>query len=408
MNDDFDKKLSERIKYVLENDQETYDPQNLEKLIAKMSGKNEVSSSWRFSRSMKAVILLFIIGGLSGIYIYNIFVNKNIKKVVQKNIEYQNGKTATIIEKEYFEETLRLAEHSKKSIGRDDGSIQSKELFVLTKDFDFLKEEIKSKNVDLLQNGENKPLESGLTFSRITPITQKLTSDSQLVNNIYSRIENQKNINFSNNQIKFGISFSSIVNYDQADEKARVGLGAGVFFEIPIKNGLEFYSGIFLSNQKINFQENQLEPISVGRHLKSKEAILYSFDIPINLKYNLSLLSTNIFITAGFSSVINFKEKIELTYQVGKPFTSLTLDEFGNPIILTTVANSYEGEIGKPELLNIFFPVKIFNFSFGVELPFRNSQQVIVIEPYFKYSLGPLSKGGIHTSSLGINLGIKF
>ncbi len=408
MNDDLDKKLSERIKYIIENDQETYDPQNLEKLIVKMSGKNEVTSSWRFSRSIKAVILLFIIGGLSGIYIYNILDNKNIKKVVQKNIEYQNGKTATNIEKEYFGETLRLAEHSKKSTGRNDGSIQSKELFVLKKDFDFLKDEIKSKNVDLLQNGENKSLESDLTFSRISPVTRKLSSDSQLVSNIYSRIENQTNINFSNNQIKFGITFSSIVNYDQADKKARIGLGAGVFIEIPIKNDLEFYSGIFLSNQNINFQENQLESILVGRQLKSKEAILYSFDIPINLKYNFSMLNTKLFITAGFSSIINFKEKIEITYQVGKPLISLTPDEFGNPIILTTVANSYEREIGKPELLNIFFPVKIFNFSFGIELPFRNNQQVIIIEPYFKYSLGPLTSRGFNPSSLGLNLGIKF
>jgi len=148
--------------------------------------------------------------------------------------------------------------------------------------------------------------------------------------------------------------------------------------------------------------------VTSGRQVKSREAILYGFDLPLNVKYNLSISDYNLFASAGISSTVYFKETVETTYQVGTTVATTSVDENGNPIILVSVVKTYESDVESERPFNKFFFAKIINVSFGIELPIGNNNRSIIIEPYFKYALGSQTSIRIHPSSLGLSFGIVF
>jgi len=211
-----------------------------------------------------------------------------------------------------------------------------------------------------------------------------------------------------NNSVTFGVAVSPIINYDQANQSPNIGFGGGVLLEIPFFKNFDIYTGLLVTNQKINFQENTLLEIASGIQLKSKEAVLTGLDIPINLKYNFVMNKNKMFVAAGLSSVTFLKENVESTFQVSNTVLIETVDNFGNPIILSNVENTFEKETETLGSFNNFHFGKIINLSFGVELPFKKKRQSLIIEPYFKYSLGSLTSEQINFSSGGINLKLNF
>ena len=57
---------------------------------------------------------------------------------------------------------------------------------------------------------------------------------------------------------------------------------------------------------------------------------------------------------------------------------------------------------------NSFNFANMLNLSFGIELPINKQQQSVVIEPYLKYSLTPVTQQKIDFSSGGIHLRYNF
>ncbi len=208
---------------------------------------------------------------------------------------------------------------------------------------------------------------------------------------------------YAKNVLRFGANVSSIVNYDQANHNSQFNVGVGIFVEIPLHDDLFIYSGLHLTNQTINFQYVNEQTLALGKHVSSKDLKLMGFDIPLNLKYRFRVAGTRVFFAAGTSSLTFVKENIETKYAVNR--TIETVSQGGIPFMQTV--SKEELETNSLGSFNDFFFAKVLNFSFGVELPL-NSRNVLLIEPYLKYSAGPLKSVKAYPSMFGVNLGVIF
>ncbi|MDP2037973.1 MAG: hypothetical protein Q8L04_11365, partial [Ignavibacteria bacterium] len=203
--------------------------------------------------------------------------------------------------------------------------------------------------------------------------------------------------------LRLGANVSSIVNYDQANHNSKLHMGFGIFVEIPLLEDLVVYSGVLFTNQSINFQNVTEQSIALGKHVKSKNLLLMGFDIPINLKYRFDFAKTRFFVSTGVSSLTFLHENIETTYDVRSAVSTLS----GSGITIFQTVSKEEMETKSLGSFNDFFFAKILNVSFGLELPL-NSKNILLIEPYLKYSLGPLKSVEAYPSIFGLNLGIMF
>ncbi|MDP3582749.1 MAG: hypothetical protein Q8S39_12510, partial [Ignavibacteria bacterium] len=203
--------------------------------------------------------------------------------------------------------------------------------------------------------------------------------------------------------LRLGANVSSIVNYDQANHNSKLHMGFGIFVEIPLLEDLVVYSGVLFTNQSINFQNVTEQSIAIGKHVKSKNLLLMGFDIPINLKYRFDFAKTRFFVSTGVSSLTFLHENIETTYDVRSAVSTLS----GSGITIFQTVSKEEMETKSLGSFNDFFFAKILNVSFGLELPL-NSKNILLIEPYLKYSVGPLKSVEAYPSIFGLNLGIMF
>jgi hypothetical protein len=254
------------------------------------------------------------------------------------------------------------------------------------------------KNDDILKDAINVQNQEELLAS-----TSPSTFELQLRDdNSITELSHEKTN--KNKKITVGLAVSSIVSYNQGSQNSNVSLGVGALLDIPIYKKFDINTGILVTNQKINLQENSLVVLANGSQLKSKKAVLTGLDIPINLKYNFSMNNSDMFLAVGLSSVSYIKEDIESTFQQSSTIYSESINEFGTLVRTSDIVNTFRiDKESKGSLTNFSFG-NILNFSFGVELPFKNSGQSIILEPFFKYALKSISSENIDLSSVGLNL----
>ncbi len=262
-----------------------------------------------------------------------------------------------------------------------------------------LEKTTKSKKIDDISNdaidvqNQEELLASTSTF----PLDLQLQDDNSITGLQHEKTNKSK-------KITVGLAVSSIVNYDQGNQNSNVSLGGGILLDIPIYKNFDINTGLLVSNQKLNLQENSLVVLASGSQLKSKRAVLTGLDIPINLKYNFSMSNSDMFIAVGLSSVSYLKEDIESTFQQSSTIYSESINEFGALVRTSDIVNTFRTDKESRGSLTNFNFGNILNFSFGVELPFKNGGQSIILEPFFKYALKSISSENIDLSSVGLNL----
>lgn len=448
MKENFDNKFSQKIKEVFENRHEPYNPKDWEKLKAKKAEDKDRLLFWYFNKSVAVVILFIMIGGTGGIMLYRNFQNIaapsntnkeiNIKKTDSINkLDKINGDSInqdsvippiynpymkdveSIIKENRNNITGVKGENDKIEIVKDVNSdavlqdIKKPENYITNSK---LENAVKLQIADLEKANSNSYLQDtsviALDLQKKENLMADLNtitpSDSLSKKDINSVLEILDEKAPKNNTVTFGIAVTSLVNYNQANQNTNVSLGGGAFLEIPIFKNFDIYTGLLVTNQKISFQENALQEVASGTQLKSKEAVLTGLDIPINLKYNFAMNNNKMFVAVGLSSVTYLKENIESTLQVSNATFTQSTDESGNPILLSNTVNTFEKETESLGSFNNFNFGKIINLSFGIELPFNQSRQSLIVEPYFKYSLEPLTRENIYFSTAGINLKLNF
>jgi hypothetical protein len=215
--------------------------------------------------------------------------------------------------------------------------------------------------------------------------------------------------------VKLGFGVSPSYNYNQESESSNVGFAGGITVDIPISNKFDINTGVLYADQTIDLIKptNVLSDVVSSKSSKQssqlveKEAIIKGVEIPLNLKYNFSIDKKDLFVSVGVTSTSYIKENIEEKYLVNNRLESSSVDTFGNNIVRYELEQT-NSKVVTPSDSKSFNFANILNLSFGVELPINNQQQSIIIEPYFKYSLIPVTQQNLDFSSVGVHLRYNF
>lgn len=452
MKDKFDKILSSKIKDLIENKEYPYNSEHWDMLIAKKKSKKRAIFYWRVS----AILLLSLfVGGLGNFLMNNstkedlndpqiIVDTKNdslrINKLKNKNdfitksvVDSLKTIDSRITNIDSINIINKLNPNYNKSLQetyttKSSENIRSMELQIVTSkaivDLDLFvdanishindllkyKNNISQLNFEIRRNAEEEN-------SIVSNIEEKLNKDLfSADNNLLSALEETK-ANTINKRRGFGIgvSISQTLNYNQINENSNKGFSGGINIDLPVSKRIDINGGVLYSNQKIDVKEKELAYIkdainkSNRSQLKSKEAIIKGIEIPINLKYNFKLSKKDFFVSAGISSTSYFNEAVTSNYIVNKLTTTneTTEDSFGKNVVVFSLVQSEE-KITSSNSTTRFNFASLLNVSFGVEMPINSNNQSVIIEPYFKYSLIPITDQKINYTSAGIHLRYNF
>ena len=439
MKEEFDIKLSNKIKAVIENQKLPYNPEHWDMFLAKKKKKKHFIVLWRFASTL---LLLVTVGSLGNFYYTLSNSKKTIKREIiigerndslEKKIQNNNenifiaNDDNDILNKINFE----ISQEDSTTIRTIQSKINSKNQMIISQNFitkpkksySEIKKDIENKPTDLVTSREviaqNKKEigEKESTIMEHNIVTEnKLKKDSlKNINElIATNTKDKKDIEENGSRIiKIGVNISSEINYNQEIVNSNLGLAGGVSIDFPISKNLDLYSGILYTNQKINMNDRRrvydsgLGIIgSNNTHVKSEKVILKGLEVPVNLKYNFIINKKKVFISSGFSSTYYFEENIEAEYIFSSRTETITQDYFGNNIVEYEFVQSNEKVVKSSD--NSFNFANIINLSIGIELPLNKEQQSIIFEPYFKYSIRPVTQENIDFSSVGILLHYNF
>ncbi|NLP58761.1 outer membrane beta-barrel protein [Lutibacter sp. B1] len=458
MEDNFDKILGNKIKEVFENRDVPYNPEHWEMLIAKK--KKDKKRAFLYWRVAGFLLLALLAGGI-GTFLFD---NSDLKEKVKPEIIDNKNDS---LKKDTLKNNKNIfitSESKKDSIGSFESRISqidsiTSKIEVKTKSKKYYKTDAVSKTVITYNNNQNiynkdsifeiNDLVDSLKINKLTTLNDLLKKNDRLTNNDETKKDtvtenkviaaNEKNLNKDSlnvkkdliavleeqkekdnendavsNSIKIGIGLAPILNYNNVNNNSNIGFSGGVSVEIPISKKFDIYTGVLYTNQKLNLNKSDtyLSAADVVNsdnysELKSEDAIVKGIEIPVNLKYNFSIDKKKVFVSTGFSSTSYFKENIESNYIVSSRVEVTTQNQVGNNIV-TYKTEQTNDKIVSENNSNKFNFANILNVSIGVELPVSKQNQSIIIEPYFKYSLKPVTEQKVDFSSVGVHLRYNF
>lgn len=452
MEDKFDKILRDKIKEASENQDFTYNPEHWKMLMAKKkSNKKRIFFYWQFA----AFVLIALLAGGLGNYFFK--DSNKIKQEIIIDTKNDSLRIDTLINSRKIfitsSDVDSINDLNSKISKIDSVSIDSKykvksilksdsktEIAITSKKSIYSKQNIEHKDVTIANNSvklndsiakksiiktkkllaEAEILVKDKNFDTLNKLTDvvfeseiKKQDSTFIKQGLVALIEEEETDEKSKRKhVTYGIVVSPIINYTTENKNSNVGFSGGVLVEIPIATNFDISTGVYYVNQKLDLNQPNSYSSDVvsaknSSQLVTKEAITKGLEIPVNIKYNFSLYKKNMFISAGFISTSYFTENIEENYLVNGRTETSTQDSFGNNIVKYQLVQIPE-KIIIPNSSNNFDFANILNFSFGLEVPLNNNYQSIIIEPYFKYSLKPITEQKVDFSSAGIYFRYNF
>ena len=456
MKDNFDKKLSEKIKEVSNKNEVPYNPAHWNLLQSKMKKeKKRVFFYWQIA----AFLLISMLTG--GIFKY--FINENDNENTYKNpqiildtkndslrvdsLKTNNDIFITSIDVDSINNNTKLSKIDsitsikkynstykkynntikvESNIVNNIKTINPKEknqLIIIETDslvrlsVNILNNKVLADVVDKSNVINNLDLDSIINSENLAKktIIEQIKKDSLAIKkDILAVLEEEKETIKQDlkKPLKFGLEVSPIFDYNQDNGSSNVGFAGGLTVEIPISNKFDINTGVFYADQKLNLNQSSTlysDGISArsNSQLIDEEAVIKGIEIPLNIKYNFSVAKKDFFIAAGVTSTSYIKENIESNYLINGRTETSSQDYLGNNIVKYELVQT-NSKIITPSKSSTFNFANYFNLSLGVKLPINQQRQAIIIAPYFKYSLKPLTKQQIDFNSGGVHLRYNF
>lgn len=434
MNKDFDKILSKKIKVTFENQNLPYNPEHWKMLLAKKNKKRKkVLFLWR-------VAAIFVFSLLAGGFVLFFnkttnFENSSTPKIIFESKNDSLKKDSLKFKNEIlitssFKDTLDKVNQQQKSSDTVFNVQQKKILNQNNAINKFIKKNEITLNEQIFEKRSNKTFANEILQkdSLNTPVYLALNDSLNTNKNILAEakkdsITTKKDFiatldalnkpetdeieKETNKHLKIGVDFAPIINYTSENENSTIGLVSGFSIDYPISNTIDISAGILYSNQKfdLNQPSNYLKDavsLSNSSQLVDKSATLEGIEIPINIKYNFSIDNKAVFVSLGFSSTSSFNENIESKYKLNTSTQTRTKDASGNNIVKYELYY-VDKTILTPNTSKAFNFANIINASLGINIPTKNNQSIIV-EPYLKYYLAPISQQKVDVIGAGIHL----
>lgn len=434
MKDEFDKILSNKIKEVIDNQDIPYNPEHWKMLLHKKEKKNK--KAFFFWKVAAFMVFLLVAGG--GIYTFlnttpsfenstnpQIILDQkddSIKKdVINKNdkIHITYSLPDTLVENQ---SNLSQLDSSKIHISKKVNILNQQEnkLTNLLATKENLKNDKKPVTDYLLLDFKNN-IDEIVEESKISATST--IKDSIKVEKLNTDIENQKATNkltaleekniteessiSKNKNLKIGINIAPSFSYTSENQNSNTSIAGGISVELPLSKKFDISAGVLYSNQKLDLNKpsnylNDAVSYSNSSQIVDKNTELEGIEIPINVKYNFSVNNRDVFVAIGFSSTSNFNENTTSNYIVNSKVQSKTKDDLGNTILKYEIYQ-VDKKVVSPTNSGGFEFANILNASLGINLPI-NSNQFVIVEPYFKYYISPITQEKVDVFGGGIHL----
>lgn len=439
MKEKFEKIIKQKIENFIDTNEVSYKPEHWQMLLAKKKkAKKRRFAYWRWA----AVIILFILAGGVSTMLYNSEIPLQIPE--QKTIVESENDTLqkkNLIEEETQITTVnkeeKILKNSNKTIRENTEITNTKKkekntLLAVSKNKETLteKEDSEIQTVNTSEIAENKPNkiiknreEESTENKRISPSDSVLIAEkSNKKSDLQKEMEKKEPLQIQQKKrfITLAINASPIVNYASSTGNTGLGYSGGVSIEIPLFNKFDIQAELVYANHKIDYlnrkgdllmySNSEIVGLS-GRSLtpkvdlSSKEATVNMIEIPVSIKYHFKMQKQKLFVSAGISSTSILKEKINSIYNVSERIVKNNFSDSNKTTTYSYVTN--ERTISTEKTTNHFHLIGAFQMSFGGEFQVGKNQS-IVVEPYYKHFVRPVTTRKTTFSNVGVRLQYRF
>jgi hypothetical protein len=412
----FDQKLAFRIKEVFENHEEAFNPDDWEKMQAKMNNTTNKRYFLFVPFIAKAASIIVFLG-------LSVFM-LNDESFHDKNLESQNlnvyQQNDTIEIPVYTQKENYISFQSKSDrIINDSISVNNEQSLAefKTERFDTLQDYLQLlKSVDFAKDSSKRTLADikNLLKNHREKI-QKMDSlnsggqkQLEIINlNEFEIVEKSEK---KHRKLELGIELASLSNYSPDSKGSNFNVGGGISAGYRISKNISITTGMIIAKQSADFGDSRnadlfglsraeyADPNSLNLIDVSSSQSNISFvaiDIPLNLKYR----HNQIIFSAGLSSLLFVNETY--SYHYNGLVTNTTYNAQTLQYETNTTSKNFLNDI-KSDPLTRFDFARLFNLAIGYDLPI--SRGSLVFEPYIKIPLGKISSQEIRMGSGGINL----
>jgi len=396
----FDKILSEKIKKVFNNHQETYNPTDWEKLKIQLVGKKRGVVIWMHIAKAASVVLFV---GVSTFY-----ANKNDIKPQLGSINRIEQPRANIVKNTKAKSKSFQQDYNYKKIYVPTNKNITNNAQQANKNDIVLSKTIHKKSIAKANHVDSTKVEQVLT------IAENIKNDSlkQILQIQLSGFESEIIDKKQSSKFDFALALTSMYSYSSPGTKGSINMGGGITASYNLSEKLSISTGLLIAKQSVDYSNssdklfaNTANKYEVSTNMLNDEANTDSkiefvgLDIPLNIKYKIK----NLIITTGISSLVYLSEKKSYTTNgmvANTSFNSLT--------------NSYETintlqNVQVEENTAAFSSMDIaglLNLSIGYQLPLNKGR--IIFEPFIKYPLGEMSSANIKIGSGGLSVQYYF
>ncbi len=414
MENKFDERLKIRIKETLEEENFEYNPNHWKAL----NKKKKNNKNFFFWYAAAGLLLLTSIGLGTGYFNSTKIAHPNAQEIIISKEEKKN--VNDIISNEDDTLITKKDQNNKtdKSNSEQRNSIQKQQNieFIATN-----KTSKKEQPKNQIFTNEITEINSfNIINSNIVPINlhsqkkieQQILLPKISISDAMAQIEKEDElIEKTKKLMVMGIHFSPLLTSNTEVNNSEIGIAGGISVDIPLWNKFALNTGVLYSNQNMDLSSNILDNTGIVNYgdnqLNSNKAKIKGIEIPVNVRYDFTIVNKTFFVTTGFSSTSYFDEVVASEYIINTRSEITSQDNFGNKIKQYKLV-----PVGK-ETVEInsktgFDFASLINFSVGVELPINNKRQSLAIEPFYKYSVSSVTYKNIDFSTMGIFLRYNF
>ncbi|MBL4675733.1 MAG: outer membrane beta-barrel protein [Mucilaginibacter sp.] len=214
-------------------------------------------------------------------------------------------------------------------------------------------------------------------------------------------------------KVTFAVYATTYFNYSEGSSN-QMNAGAGVSSDFRLSKKLKLSTGVALAQNSLNYGSAAAAPQSAfalaskARVLNQEGLFAMSAALPVFRNYNVSML--------GIDVPVNLKyefnpDKTDAFISAGLSSGTFFDESYTYKYTYSngTVANSAAASEDHNETAhssNNFYFGKMLNVSFGIGYPVGNNR--LIVEPFVKYPLGGLGAQDIRFGSGGVNLKFSF
>lgn len=439
MKEKFDDIIKNKIENFINTNEVPYNPEHWKMLQnKKKSSKKRGIVYWRWA----AVMMLFLLAGSVAKMLYKsekpqllpveqrIIVDSEGKDTLQEKIIIKNEKQITIVE-EIKNTTKQINELKSKNLSKNKIATHK----INDKPFEKIN---KIKNIQNTQK-ENVIAKSNHKENRYKNTIKKqiqqkfIKSDSLIAQKPSQKIDLKQELKEEKSLLKqqksgkekrlatLGVNASPMLSYTTNVGNPNLGYSGGISIEIPLTNSFDVQAELVYANHSMDYLNNSSsadmynslasrETLTPKVGLSSREATVTMIEIPLSVKYHFKIQKQKWFVSTGFSATSILKEKIESEYSISERMVSrgvLSDISTSKEDVISYEYTNYKKDISTQKTVNNFYPIGALQMSFGSE--FRvGKKQSIVIEPYYKYFVRPITTRKTTFSNVGIRLQYRF